>query len=436
MIVPAIYDEVGSYNQSAAMVKKDGKYFWIGLEGKPVSDKVYDSVEAFDDKGVAKASVGEKWGLVNRAGAELLAVVYDQIGEWDLAGLAKLEQGGKFGWADHAGRVVVRPKYEEVGDFDANGLAKVKIGGKMGFLNVKYREIIPVIYDSVSDFHYGVAKVCADGKWGFIDIDGKAVTPLKYDEVGEIADGIATVKMGNKWGIIDNKYDEILAPIYDEIGEFSNGITWVKLEGKCGLIDKSGRGITAPKYDTISNFEDNLAQVTIGGLYGYINRTGAEIVPVVYTAEEALDLCKEFLYYQSFTNFANEFMAPKIEAFKVKDEFETEAQYALRVNESSIANLKAKLTEEAEAEYVKQRGSSVVLQLTLGSYDAETETFSVTDSTYGTFTVKVPLNIARDFKSLWDGLTKSASFCVKDDVLAVEGLTIRMPDGKEFSSVN
>ena len=172
--------------------------------------------------------------------------------------------------------------------------------------------------------------------------------------------------------------------------------------------------------------------MSINELYGYINRTGAEVVPIIYTPEEAADNCKEYLYYQKFSNYANEYMAPKLAAFEAKDEFETEAQYASRVTEETVAALKEKLTEEAEAEYVKERGKSVVLQLTLGAYDAEQECFTVTDNTYGSFTVKVALNVARDFKSLWDGLTKTAAFCVENDVLAVESITFRMPDGAEF----
>ena len=106
---------------------------------------------------------------------------------------------------------------------------------------------------------------------------------------------------------------------------------------------------------------------------------------------------------------------------------------------SSLRNIVAcaleeKLTEEAEAEYIKERGKSVVLQLTLGAYDAENECFGVTDNNYGSFVVNVPLNVARDFKSLWDGLTKTASFCVKDDALSVESITFRMPDGVEFTT--
>jgi hypothetical protein len=264
----------------------------------------------------------------------------------------------------------------------------------------------------------GLSKVCEDGKWSFIGTDGKARSNA-YDEVGEFEDGIAKVKLAGKWGLMDNKYDEVLAPIYDEIGEFENGLAKMKLEGKWGLVAQSGRGITVTKYDEIGNFVDGVAPVTIGELHGYITPAGNEVIPVLYTAEEAANVCKDFLYYQQFSNYAAEYMAPKIKAFKVKDEFETQAQYNSRVNDDTIAALEAQLTKEAEGEYVKEMGSKIVLQLTLGTYHADEEYFPVMEATYGTFKVKVPQNVAREFKSLWDGIVKSASFCVKNDKLAI-----------------
>jgi hypothetical protein len=102
------------------------------------------------------------------------------------------------------------------------------------------------------------------------------------------------------------------------------------------------------------------------------------------------------------------------------------------VNAETIAALKEKLTEEAEVEYVKERGKSVVLLLTLGAYNAEKETFAISEVTYGAFTVKVPLNVARDFKSLWEGLTKTPTLAVENDALTVKSITFRMPDGQEF----
>ena len=210
--------------------------------------------------------------------------------------------------------------------------------------------------------------------------------------------------------------------------------SWVKLDGKCGLIDKAGRGITAPKYASIGNFEDGLALVALDGVYGYINRTGAEVIPVIYTAEEAPEYKKDYAYYQKFSNFAKEYMADKLAAFQVKDEFETEAQYAARVNEESIAKLTAELTKEAEGAFIQKRASTIMLQLTIGAYDAENQTFVVTDLNHGQFIVNIPLNVARDFKALWDGIAKTPNLAVKDDLLVVDSITFRMPDGQVFTT--
>ncbi|MBR7130022.1 MAG: hypothetical protein IKD05_07095, partial [Tidjanibacter sp.] len=84
--------------------------------------------------------------------------------------------------------------------------------------------------------------------------------------------------------------------------------------------------------------------------------------------------------------------------------------------------------------FIQKRSSSVVLQLTIGTYDAENQTFIVTDLNYGQFIVEIPLNVARDFKALWDGVVKTPNFAVVDDALTVDSITFRMPDGQEYTT--
>ena len=120
--------------------------------------------------------------------------------------------------------------------------------------------------------------------------------------------------------------------------------------------------------------------------------------------------------------------------FQTKDEFETEAQYKARVTDESIATLKKELTQEAEAAFIAKRSVNVVLQLSLGTYDAEKETFDVSDLSYGKFKVKVPMAAARDFKALWDGIVKTPTYCVKNDRMGIKSITFRMPDGTEFKT--
>jgi hypothetical protein len=127
-----------------------------------------------------------------------------------------------------------------------------------------------------------------------------------------------------------------------------------------------------------------------------------------------------------------EYMADKVAAFEAKDEFETAEQHAARVTPESIAALKAELTAEAEKAFIEARASSIVLQLQLGEYDAENQIFPVTDLVYGQYIVNVPLEVAREFKSLWDNTAKTPTLCVENDTITVDKITFRLPDGKEF----
>ena len=136
---------------------------------------------------------------------------------------------------------------------------------------------------------------------------------------------------------------------------------------------------------------------------------------------------------RTFSDFANEYMAPMIAQFKAKDEFETRAMHAQRVTEESVAALKEKLTEEAKVEYLKEYGNIDNFQLKLGRYDANSETFPISiKNNKGELRVGVPLNIARDFQSLWGSCSKTATFCVENDVVAIESITIFLPDGSQF----
>jgi hypothetical protein len=308
----------------------------------------------------------------------------------------------------------------------------VKIGGKMGFINTQYVEVIAPEYDAVGDFKLGIALVEKEGLKGFVDINGGKVTDIKYQEVGEWIEGLALVKSADLYGYLDRKYDEIVPVIYQEIGAFVGGIAWVKLDGKYGLIEQNGRGITPPRYDSMGEFVEGIALVSIEDKWGYINRTGSEVVPLLYTPEEAEAYGKDYIHYQHFSNFAEEYMADKVAAFEAKDEFETAEQHAARVTPESIAALKAELTAEAEKAFIEARASSIVLQLQLGEYDAENQIFPVTDLVYGQYIVNVPLEVAREFKSLWDNTTKTPTLCVENDTITVDKITFRMPDGKEF----
>ena len=85
--------------------------------------------------------------------------------------------------------------------------------------------------------------------------------------------------------------------------------------------------------------------------------------------------------------------------------------------------------KEAEKAFIEKTSGTAEYDYILGSYDADRESFQISDSNFGTLSVRVPLGEARNFKALWDGLVKNPTFCVKNNQLGVESLSIMMPDG-------
>ncbi len=69
VIIPHVYDTVGSFNEGLAYVKKNGKYGFINKRGKQVIPCKYDDAFSFF-LGLAFVTINEKDGFINKEGVE------------------------------------------------------------------------------------------------------------------------------------------------------------------------------------------------------------------------------------------------------------------------------------------------------------------------------------------------------------------------------
>lgn len=65
-------------NEEAALVKKDGKYGFIGIGGETITPIVYQAAKPFKS-GFASLQKEDKWGLIDMEGNVVLPFVYDRI---------------------------------------------------------------------------------------------------------------------------------------------------------------------------------------------------------------------------------------------------------------------------------------------------------------------------------------------------------------------
>lgn len=240
LLIPFAYDNVGSFSEGLAWVKKDGKYGYIDKTGKVVVPFIYDDVCDFCE-GLAMVMKDGKWGYIDKTGKAVVPIIYDTAYDFS-EGVAPVNKDGKWGYIDKSGKAVI-PFIYDSGDIFSEGLAQVEKDGKCGYIDKTGKVAVPIIYDTAYDFSEGLAQVEKDEKWGYIDKTGEAVVPLIYDIIDDFSEGLAMVNKGWKYGYIDKTGKEVIPVIYDYAYDFSKGLAGVKKDGKCGYIDKTGRWV-------------------------------------------------------------------------------------------------------------------------------------------------------------------------------------------------
>jgi len=312
-IVQFKYDEVGTFSDGLAFVKKDGLWGYIDKKGNEVVPPKYNQAGSFSD-GLALVKKGGLWGFIDKSDKEVVLIRYEEAGlfsddlalvkknglwgyidkkgkvavplEYDGAGvfsegLAGVKKANLIGFIDKNGNVVVPHKYDEVGVF-SEGLAGVKKADLFGFINKNGKEVVPIKYEGIGVFSEGLARVKKNGLFGLIDKNGKEVTPIKYDEIDTYYEGLAFVGKGGLWGFIDKNGKEVVPPKYDGTGVFSEGLAGVFLDGLAGFIDKNGKIVVPLKFDAVDAFSEGLAGVKKDDLFGFIDKNGKEVVPLKY----------------------------------------------------------------------------------------------------------------------------------------------------------
>ncbi|MDR1120547.1 MAG: WG repeat-containing protein [Dysgonamonadaceae bacterium] len=462
-IIPPIYDNVVLHTD----------YYWIELNGKrgacdlsgnEVIPCKYDGVVR-GSSGVSnhltyfRIKLGEKAGICDLSGNEIIPCKYDDVDGRYLDASGRLTSfcvrlGEKVGICDLSGNEIIPCKYDNLRG-SSDGLIAFNVGGK--FFKEKYKDF--VFY--VTSF--------SGGKWGYMYLDGSIVIPAQYDDAQSFNDGLANVKNGDKWGAIDEYNTAIIPFQYDNINRFSENRIAVEKNGKWGYIDRNNTVVVPFQYDNGFSFYEGLARVYKQELCGYIDKQGNTVIPLQYNGVASsfkngitrvrkgrypyqkyyyLDKNGKFadknttpqifqaqstdqssspkaVNFITFSVYAKFYVQEKIKEWQKKGEFEKTADWQVRVNE---ATHKAKATEflkQAKQEYIAEKSKGIILNQSLGDYDADNEVFLIKDAIFGNLLVSVPFNKARDFKDSWSNLTKTPRYFIENDKLAIAEITYK-----------
>ena len=254
-------------------------------------------------EGLAKVTVGDKSGYINRQGQIVIKPLFEISGCF-CEGLAAVKIKEKWGFIDQTGNLVIPAKYDAVASF-TEGLALVKVGKFWGYINRRGEFEIEPKYERAESFSEGLAAIGfydknyvwttherPNGKWvdNFIDKSGQIKFSKNFDGIYErFNGGMALVgrNIGYKNGVISESY------FIDKLGRElwklnSSFLTWFSDDliivavnrdektkrDKYSFLDRNGNRITNKEFDSLSSFSEGLAVASIKGKDGFINKMG------------------------------------------------------------------------------------------------------------------------------------------------------------------
>lgn len=258
------------------------KWGFIDDDKHIILDAKYDDVMSFSE-GFAAIKRNGKWGFINQNGDEVVnPVKYEKVSSFSEK-RAMVSLNNLYGFIDENGDEIVAPeKYNYVGSF-SNGFAPIRTNNMYGFINRDGEEVISPKYEMVWNFSENMAKVYQNNRFGYINKQGEEIIPIKYNYISKFYNGKALVNQNDVWKFISKNGTESPALDYDYVWEAdSKGYYKVFKNDKYGYINNDAKEIILLKYEYTSNFRNNISVVKNNSLYGIINRKGDEIIPIKY----------------------------------------------------------------------------------------------------------------------------------------------------------
>lgn len=320
------YEEIDSFYEGLARVKKNGKYGYIDIFGNEVIECKYINAKRFSE-GLAYVGGGtfiDKYGqialrvkenlYVYGIFSEGLCLVQEDFGDdrWED------EKYGLHGFIDRNGDLVIECQFEEAKDFhDGYAVVWEETDDDKKIFRFIDRDGNDAFgsFDSVTEFKGGYAVVqekqyesweddCCTMKTKIIDTDGYTVFDDFPEDMGSIADasygrysnnlndGIIYLTYGFGehshfvWIDIDcktrhEKYTNDLSYCY---GGFSEGFTIIgDARQGVGFMNIEGNVVIQRQYQDAKLFSEGLAAVKRNDLWGYIDVNGNIVIPFEYS---------------------------------------------------------------------------------------------------------------------------------------------------------
>lgn len=325
--VQAIPNETTSdgipFEKTALKYKKNGKYGLLNINGKEITDAIFDDISSMTYKeGMFLVKQEDKLGVINQNGVYVIDVEYDNITadnyydvetKYGRTGfiVCKIEENGyRYGYIDYKGDVILNPEYTEVErvtelEDNKNVYLVAYKDGQAGLLKNK-KNILNYEYEDISYNSYNnVFIVQRNGKQGIVDKEGNIKLDTKYTDI-KFGGIYVNVQEDGQKKVLDLNGNEITNGYISNMPTKDGQHSIVYGEDEIyKIIDNSGNVVVDKNYTYIEELDNNYFIVANYNNNGIIDLTGKSVVDLRYSSIFKLDNTELIQANDASTNTIN-----------------------------------------------------------------------------------------------------------------------------------
>lgn len=251
-LTPLEYEEIGTFGEGFAPVRRNGLFGLINRQGKEVIPPRYERIRPVSH-GLAAAMIpnSRKWIFMDTSGRQLIKKQFDKI------------------TADFDGQ------YADVQEFgsDFSSRSLIDAAGNAAAIDLY----------NVSFYHQGTLGVSKAAEFGgtsyyYSDLDKEPLIDDEYESITPFKDGIATIQSRGRRGLINQRGLTIIRPKYVLLQP--RGGLYLAGPPAFGIADRSGKIIIPADYDSIEYMSGEIYRVEQGERVGYIDTEGNWLWPL------------------------------------------------------------------------------------------------------------------------------------------------------------
>ena len=251
--------KAGTYNSRA--INDKGEEIFTSYQRVEALQNIDSSNMITYDTTALKVFNGEKYGLINFNGTEILSPTYDSI--MPLSGVRNsfvTSKDGLYGLVDNSGNVIIDNLYTEISsltDKYEDGYVVRDQNGNYGLINYNKKQVLECKYSEIKHVSgNNLYVVRENGNLELINENGEVLIGSGFEDIINIASNNVIFLRDNKYGVMSSDGTVLIEPTYDELTYAFDGNYVAKKEDSYGIINTSNETKVEFSYSYITYMSD------------------------------------------------------------------------------------------------------------------------------------------------------------------------------------